>query len=1256
VALSAVLCLTPVSARAQGAQHFAADPVYFDYPAGWTVTRDQSNPALQGYIIAQAQGGPQITLLFAPGEITAGAGELPTLLEAARTSVLLPLIEQLLQPLVAVGAQVQRARAQTELGGTTVTGDRWLVSAAGDAGTLDGYLLALNRHLVIVIFIQPARSDARAAAAWDLFRRTLSVGAPAANVETAPAAPPSTAALNDATALLTQLTDLTKQAAKLRADGNYTAGVTVAERALAVAEQVEQLPLPADFKASVVPGALNLLGDLYRGAGRYDRAEATFARALKLYEQTKGADDPALAAPLNNLGVLYYETGAYTKALPVFQRAYDLSVKNKGAEHPDTATALNNLAQIYDDLNDFARAEELMRRALAIREKALGAEHPDVAVSLSNLGTLYDELGDPARAEQAMRRALAIKEKAQGPDHPETATVLNNLGLLFKHNGDLVQSEAYFNRSLAVVEKAQGPDSAALAPTLDNLATLFMERSDYARAEQLFKRALDIRQRALGPEHPDVAETLNNLALLYMERTDYAQAGPLLERARRIFENKFGPEHKLTATALDNLGGFYLAQKDYARAEPLFLRAQAVRAKLFGPESIEAAVSVNNLGALASARGDSARAIELFGRALRAYEKTYGPEHPTLSTYLANLSTDYYASGDLTRARETMARALELSERRLAQVLTTGSEEQKRLFVASIAEGQDYAVSLHAQGAPNDPQALRLALLTVLRRKGRVLDAMSDQIGSLRRHLGPADRALLEQLATKNAELAALVLKGPGALPPEEYQARLAKLNAAVNDLQAQISTRSAEFRAAGRPVTLEAVQQAIPAGAALVEFAQYRPYDTRGRTRAERFGAAHYLAYVTRNTGQPAWVELGEAAPIDDALAAWRVALADPRRADVKELGRALDERLMRPVRQLLGETRQLFLSPDGALNLIPFGALVDEQGKYLVESYTITYLTSGRDLLRLGARAESRQPAVVVADPSFDAGMGAAGVQTGQSTTAQTGATQTGAAAQRGGGAGRRSVDFAAAHFSPLPGTAAEGRALGALMPGLKLLTGAQATEAALKQLSGPQVLHVATHGFFLPGTARASAGGTRGLALGGGDAPLPGENPLLRSGLALAGANVRQSAGGEDGVLTALEASGLDLWGTKLVVLSACETGLGDVRGGEGVYGLRRALVLAGSESQVMSLWQVSDAATRDLMVAYYRRLQAGEGRTEALRQVQLEMIRGGAQSAGAGGQRGLMGDAGARPQAEERGHPFYWASFIQSGAWGGMSAKP
>jgi CHAT domain-containing protein/tetratricopeptide (TPR) repeat protein len=1248
---------------AQATRHFAGAPVYFDYLAGWGVTADASTPELPGYVRAPGVGDARITVyVSARTTDEVGAGNEAVLLEAARTSIVLPRVEQLIQPAEALGAQVQRTRTRAEIGGVSTEGDRWLVSAAGESLSFAAFEFVLKRHLVIVVTVQPANAAEQFAPAWEMFRRTLSIGAPVAAAPTPTPAPgaampdnmPSLAVMQQATAQLTEIHSLTQQVVSLRNAGKYAEAMPLAERALALAEKTAQLELPAEMKGPLVAGSLNVLGELKRAAGDYASAAALLQRALNITEQVKGPDEPTLAAPLNNLATLYYETGDYDKSEPLFRRALTILEKAKGPDDPATANALNNLALLYDAKNDYAQEERLLQRALAIRERALGPDHPDTAVTRSNLGVLYDTLGDPTRAETYYRRALASLEKSKGPDHPDTATALNNLASLYRHRGDYPQAEQFYQRALAINERALGPNHPTLASALDNVAQLYFLKGDTARAETFYRRALAIRERALGAEHPDVAESLGNLAFVYQERGDYAQAEQLDERARAILEKKFGPEHSTVATTLNNLAAVYRSAGQFDRALPLAQRARAIYEKLSGPDSPDVALALNNIASITLARDDAAQALALHQRALRLYEKAYGPEHPNVGLMLSNISTDYYALGDMIHAVETEARANDIHERQLALALATGSEEQKRLFMATLVEENDYTLALHAVAAPTSAAALRLALTTILRRKGRVLDAMSDQIAALRRRLKPDDRILLEQLSAANAELAALVLKGGSKQAPADYQARLAKLSAEVDELQAQISARSAEFRAQAQPVTLERVQQALPAGAALVEFALYRPYNAKGKNRQERFGAPRYVAYVVRANGAPTWVALGEAAPLDQAISAWRASLADPRRADVRELARALDERLMRPVRRLLGDAQQLFLSPDGALNLIPFGALVDEQNKYLVETYAITYLTSGRDLLRLAVKTENKQGPVVIADPSFDAGASPARAESGQPSAPTQGAAD--GATERG--TGRRSFDFASAHFARLPGTAEEGRALNTIMPGLRLLTGAQATETALKQLSGPQVLHVATHGFFLPDQPRASTAQTRGLTLGGGGAsasPGPGENPLLRSGLALAGANTRSSAGGEDGVLTALEASGLDLWGTRLVVLSACETGLGDVQSGEGVYGLRRALVLAGSESQVMSLWQVSDAATRDLMVAYYRRLQAGEGRTEALRQVQLAMIKTSAATTGAGAQRGLGGELKQQAQTEDRSHPFYWASFIQSGEWRGMNAQ-
>jgi CHAT domain-containing protein len=319
------------------------------------------------------------------------------------------------------------------------------------------------------------------------------------------------------------------------------------------------------------------------------------------------------------------------------------------------------------------------------------------------------------------------------------------------------------------------------------------------------------------------------------------------------------------------------------------------------------------------------------------------------------------------------------------------------------------------------------------------------------------------------------------------------------------------------------------------------------------------------------------------------------------------------------LGATRQLLVSPDGPLHLIPFAALVDEQQHYLVERYAITYLTSGRDLLRLLIPRKSRSAPVVVADPAFGSPALVASKESSPSSRAR--------------------IDSSQMFFGPLPGVSGEVEALRTLLPQAEFLTKERATKAELAQVAGPLILHIATHGFFLQNTPTPSEADQTDPTSNGRDRTRlakvirgPVENPLLRSGLALAGANAG-GGGSSDGVLTALEAAALDLWGTALVVLSACDTGVGEIKNGDGVYGLRRALVLAGSESQMISLWPVSDLGTRDLMIDYYSQLLHGAGRGEALRRVQQQMLHSSAHA-----------------------HPYFWASFILSGKWTELEQRP
>lgn len=1024
----------------------------------------------------------------------------------------------------------------------------------------------------------------------------------------------------------TEALQLMTQSVVSQREGEIDAAIELRERAQAIVEK--------NFGTDHLLSALNLplLAFLYGKKGDHARAETVYLRAVGVKEKLHGPEHAELSGTLLSLAALYNSTEQFAKAEAVTLRALAVREKAFGAEHEEVAEALYSLATTYTRKGDYARAEPLFKRTLLIQEKALGAEHWQVAITLNNLAYLYSERGDYEQSETFFLRTIALFEKLFGPEHAQVATPLNGLASLYRQKGDYLRAEPLFKRGLAIVEKALGPEAEDVAISLNSLALLYSDKGDDERALPLFRRALAIREKVLGPQHSSVAATLVSIAAVHNERKEYVEAVALYERALKIVEQSVGTENNLYANVLSNLAITYAEQGDGARAEPLVRKALEIRERVLGPEHADVAITLNTLAYLYFMKNEFEREEPLYLRAIGIAEKAFGPDHPMVGTLLANLSTIYWGRGDTTRALTALARISELRERNLALVLTTGSEEQKRRYMATLANESDANVSFHVRAAPQDAGAARLALTTILRRKGRVLDAMTDQIGSLRRRLNPEDRALLDRLSSARSALARLILA------EDDSAARRAerdKLVAEVERLEEEVSARSAEFRVTSRPVTLENVREAIPAGAALVEFVAYRPFSPKTVAGQPRFGARRYAAYVLGRGGDTLWAELGEAEAIDRAVEAWRRTLVDATGREVKERARTLDGLVMFPLRKLLGGTRQIFLSPDGALNLIPFGALVDERGHYLIENYSITYLTSGRDLLRMQVSAGGRQGPLVVANPSFDAGTNAPPVPGVQTT---------------------RPANLRGASFSPLPGTKGEASALGSILPGVRVLTEAQASEATLKGVGGPSILHVATHGYFLPDllpTVNEDALSPEARAISRKNSQsAPGENPLLRSGLALAGANQGRSGAGEDGVLTAYEAAALDLWGTRLVVLSACETGIGDVKMGDGVYGLRRALVLAGSESQVMSLWQVDDAATRDLMVAYYKRLQAGEGRTEALRAVQLEMLKGDA--------RGETGTSRALNSQITRGkmnrsHPFFWAGFIQSGDWRSMSGK-
>jgi tetratricopeptide (TPR) repeat protein len=981
--------------------------------------------------------------------------------------------------------------------------------------------------------------------------------------------------------------------------GAYAKAEPLYKRALAIFEKTLGPENPS------TASSLTNFGLFYEAIGAYTQAEPLLKRALAIKEKVLGPEHPDTAFILNSLAELYRATGAYAQAEPLSKRALTIREKTLGPDHPSTATSFNNLAGLYQATGAYGLAEELYKRALAIREKTLGPEHPDTATSLNNLASLYQATGEYRLAEELYKQALKIKEKTRGLDHPDTALSMNNLAELYRATGSYAQSESLYKQALAIRENTLGPEHPDTAMSLNNLASLYATTGAHAQAEPLFQRALVIRKKKLGSNHPETAKSLQNLAFLYKSAGDYSHAEPLYKQAIAIWETVLGPEHPDTALSLNNLAGLYRASGAYAQAEPLYKRALAIREKTLGPEHPDTALSLNNLAAFYQTTGAHAQSEELYKRALTIWERVFGAEHPDAAAIWENLALLSWRQGRWSESAARIQRSVTIEEANARRVLALGDESRKRAYVATLASGTDAVLSLSLAFLGKVSSAGSLGLEVVLQRKGRVQDVMADSFAGVRASLSAADRRSFEQWREVNAQLATLTFRGPERMPVTKYRELLDQLKVKIESLEADLSHRSAEFRTQVETVTVERVQRSLRAGEALVEWFRYQPFNPEAKGKEPRWGLPRYVAHVLKREGQPVAVDVGEAKPIETAISDLLGTLRDRGTLTIK-LARELDARLMQPLRPHLGDAEHILLSPDGMLNLLPFGVLRDEQGRYLVREKQLTYLTSGRDLLRLASAKPSRQAPIILADPDF-------GPVSGTTLAAVS--------------EPRRSTELSrgALSFNQLPGTAAEAKALKAALE-LKdeqVLTRAQATEAALKQVKGPRILHLATHGFFLADQPADLDAVSHGHSTDDRLLAPKGQNPMLRSGLALAGANQLRS-GNDDGILTALEVVGLDLAGTELVVLSACETGIGEIDNGEGVFGLRRALVLAGVRTQVASLWKVDDDATKDLMIDYYKRLSNGEGRSQALREAQLAMLKD-----------------------PKRADPYYWAAFVVIG---------
>jgi CHAT domain-containing protein/Tfp pilus assembly protein PilF len=1037
--------------------------------------------------------------------------------------------------------------------------------------------------------------------------------------------------------------------------------------------------------------SLHGLACLYLCERDYRRAEPLYRQVL----ETAGENSPFYSTSLHQLASLYQCQGDYVRAELRYRQALEIRKKALGENHPDYAITLGGLAVLYDAQGDYVRAETLLRQALAIQKKAPGENHPAYAKSLKDLANVLESQGDYQRAEPLLRQALAIQKRALGENHPDYAKCLRELAILYEAEGDYVRAETLFRQALEIWKKALGENNHDHATSLHDLALLYKAQGDYRQAETLFRQVLEIDKKVLGENHPDHAGTQYCLANLYIHQGDYQRAELLLRSASEIWKKALGENYRSHANLLNSLGNLYEAQGDYVRAEPVYRQALEIQKKVLGENHPDYAHSLYSLAFLNQAQGDYRQAEPLYRQALEIQKKVLGENHPDYADTLRVLAILYQAQGDYRRAEPLCRQAVATIRRHLEATAVIQSERQQLAMLQQNRRYLDDYLNLSAESGQFSEPAYRelLAWKGMVVRRNRLARAAAQSLELA------ATFTRLQRVAT---QLARLAWAAPDPRQESNWRQRVAKLSAEKEELEAELSARSSEYRQAKQAIPLEDLRAALSSDSVLVDFVEYHHYtpadkNSKTKTTLER----RLLGFVVAPDRPVEIVLLGPMQPINEAIETWRVTFG--MSAQGAAAARLLRERLWAPIEGKLQGAKIVLISPDGSLSRLPFGALPGKTpGSYLIEERTFAVVPVPQlipQLVQEAGRKQLRKKLLLLGNVDYDKppANGRIGIQPVPKDSEELRPPV-------------RSLPPGVLHFGPLPGTDGEIAAIEELCRhevgsmGVTTLRKSQAgKDAFLAEARRHGYLHLATHGFFIEekvhvaaldtrevrgnvGLERATYMGSRemgqfGEMLNGPEAG--GTYPALLSGLALAGANcagehqpsppapLPEGEGsklssppaylpdgkGSEGILTAEEIGTQNLDGVQIVVLSACESGLGKQASGEGLLGLQRSFQSAGARSVVASLWSVDDAATKALMVAFYTNLwEKKMPKLAALRQAQLTMLR--EYDAKAGKLRGPGGERPVDPNklatAKESGgarslSPFYWASFVLSGDW-------
>jgi len=969
--------------------------------------------------------------------------------------------------------------------------------------------------------------------------------------------------------------------------GKADSAKAVASQALSIKQSIGSLPVN-------IATSYTKLGEAHHALSQWQEAGSSYEKAEELLKD-KPAGKNKYTSLLGHMAIYYQDKGDYNQAEKLFIEQSQRIAQEKGDNSMEYAIVLNNMATLKQIQAKYFEANNYLEQALQITEQAAGKNSLNYTSIAENQGLIAIQLGNLSEAEKLLNEVAVIRKEQLSTQHPLYANALQNLGRLKQNQGKYQEAEPLFDEALQIKKSTYGTNHPEYAHALNNMALLYQTMGNFTRAEQLFEEAVTINKKVYGEEHPEYATALENLATLKKIKGYDNKAIELLNEALAIDKKTLGQQHPRYATTLHNLASTYKDVGKYEQAAALFSEALAIDKNVYGENHTAYASTLYNLAVLQQELKQIDQAEKNFKRALEIREQLLGKNHPDYAYSLYGLAGLYHLTGAFEKAKPYYDEVISNYLRQIDDFFPSLSEKEKSAFYGKIKpvieSYQDFATEYATSNLDSAHQIIgdlyNLQLIT----KALLLHA-SNKVRN--RIFNSGNQALIdnyEQWTQMKEQLSKYLSYSPEEL--EEQRIDLNALADEINDIEKFLSQQSETFanEIDKENISWQEIKKTLQPNEAAVEI-------LRIKKRYIEDSIIYVGLIIKPDYTQPKMVILDEGNNLERRFFNYY------RNAIKFTVGDEISfQKFWQPIDEQLTGVDKVFASSDGVFNKININTLYNpEAKKYVIDRYNVRSVSNTREILKPKKQIDQENNiAAVFGYPDFNLGV----ESTHAGTVSKTRASQ-----------------FGFTDLIPeLPGTKTEVKALDNILTEkgwqTKLYTQAQASEKEVKAVSNPKLLHIATHGFFMK-DIDYTINTDYGMYFNDQD-----YNPLFRSGLLLAGAAGAiykdQKLNDEDGILTAYEAMNLNLDKTSLVVLSACETGIGEVKNGEGVYGLQRALLVAGAESVIMSLWQVDDYTTQRLMVLFYKNWLSGQDKFEAFKNAEKKL-------------------------KEEFDDPFHWGAFI------------